>query len=209
MFQPLPAGGRAPVFDTMWEAQRAEPRRNKKMPDCQWKPKCELGPSKKPAPGVRKVDGLMYCAAHGKKKEEQIKIEKEKVIEAQKLKERQAEMAEMAKAAEKKRLAEEAKKAKIQEIKAQWNAQVQAVVQQVQQLRHNNPGVPNINAGNNPVGNTPGGSNNPLQLNLAGDTKGAVKGDIFPLMKGFDGSDSAGIKIRIEDPHGNILVHVH
>jgi hypothetical protein len=193
----------------MWEAQGAERRRNKKMPDCQWKPKCELGPAKKPAPATRKVDGVQYCATHGKKKEDQIKVEKEKVIEAEKLKARQAEMAEMAKAAEKKRLAEEAKKQKTQEIKGQWNAQVQAVVHQVQQLRHNNPGVPNINAGNNPVGNTPGGSNNPLQLNLPADPKGVVKGDVFPLMKGFDGSDSAGVKIRIEDNNGNILVHVH
>jgi hypothetical protein len=179
------------------------------MPDCQWKPKCELGPAKKPAPGTRKVDGVDYCAAHGKKKEDQIKVEKQKAVEAQKLKDRQAEMVKMAQEAEKKRLAAEARKQKIQQIKGQWNQQVHAVVQQVQQLRHNHPTVAGINAGNNAVGNTAGGSNNPLQLNLPGDAKGIVKGDIFPLLTGYDGSDSAGVKIRIQDAQGNILVHIH
>jgi hypothetical protein len=115
----------------------------------------------------------------------------------------------MARVAKKKQEDEDARKKKITEIKGQWNHLVQNVVQQVKQLRTQNPGVQGINAGNNPAGNTAGGSNNPLELKLPSDAKGIVKGDIFPLMTGFDGSDSAGVKIRIPDTNGNILIHVH
>ena len=45
-------------------------------------------------------------------------------------------------------------------------------------------------------------------MKLPSDAKNIAKGEIFPLLAGFDGSDSAGVKIRIQDPKGNILIHV-
>jgi len=175
------------------------------MPDCKWPGGCKLGPGSKAAPAVK---NLTFCDKHRRKQQEDEKIQREKEQMAKATKEREEKQKEMGRLAEEKREAEEQKKQKIQQIKAQWNQQVQAVVQQVKHLRSQNPGVQGINAGNNAAGNTAGGSDNPLELKLPNDAKGIAKGDIFPLMTGFDGSDSSGIKIRIKDGNGNILVHV-
>ena len=176
------------------------------MADCKWPGGCKEGPKSKPAAAVTKS---IFCDKHRRKHDEDEKIKRQKEQAAKELEERKEKQLEMAKLAKEKQEAEDHRKQKIQQIKASWNQQVQGVVQQVKTLRSQNPTVAGINAGNNAVGNTSGGSNNPLELKLPSDAKGIAKGDIFPLMTGFDGSDSAGVKIRIMDPKGNILVHVH
>jgi len=176
------------------------------MADCKWPGGCKEAPKSKPAPAVK---NSIFCDKHRRKHDEDEKIKRQKEQAAKELEERKEEQLEMARLAKAKQEAADQKKLKIQQIKSQWNQQVQGVVQQVKTLRTQNPGNGGINAGNNAVGNTPGGSNNPLELKLPSDAKGIAKGEIFPLMTGFDGSDSAGIKIRINDPKGNILIHVH
>jgi hypothetical protein len=177
------------------------------MADCKWPGGCKEGTKGKAAAAVAKS---IFCDKHRRKHDEDEKIKRQKEQVAKELKEREEKQLEMARLAKAKQDAEDQRKLKIQQIKGQWNQQVQAVVQQVKNLRAHNPGVDGINAGNNAVGNTPGGTNNALELKLPSDAKGIAKGDIFPLMTGFDGSDSSGgIKIRINDSKGNILVHVH
>ncbi len=74
-----------------------------------------------------------------------------------------------------------------------WNQQIDAVVDQVMQLRITNPGA---NAGNNSNGNTGGGTDNPLLLAMSGPTHGLTKGEILAGMTGFDNSDSRAFKFR-------------
>jgi len=177
------------------------------MADCKWPAGCKEGNKGKPAPAVA---NSTFCDKHRRKQQEEEKLKREKEKMAKELEERKEKQLEMARLAKEKQEAEDLKKQKIQQIKAQWNQQVQAVVQQVKHLRSQHPGVQGINAGkNHDIGDTPGGSNNQLELKLPSDAKGIAKGDVFPLMTGFDGSDSAGIKIRINDTNGNILIHVH
>ncbi len=176
------------------------------MADCKWPGGCKLGTGGKALPAVAKST---FCDKHRLKAQADEKLKKEKEKAAKELADRQDEMLEMAEKAKKTQAAAEEKKKKIQQIKATWNQQVQGVVQQVKQLRAKHPDVDGINAGSNDgVGDTAGGSKNPLELKLPSDAKGIAKGEIFPLMAGFDGSDSAGTKIRINDSKGNILIHV-
>jgi len=184
----------------------AERRRKKKMAKCEWKDGCKLGPKNTPLDAVKNTK---FCDKHRLKMQELEKIEREKAQAAKGEEARKAKEVQMAKLAKEKQEAADERKQKIQQIRAQWNQQVQAVVQQVKQLRAKHPDDHGINAGNNKAGNTAGGSDNPLELKLPNDAKGIAKGDIFPLLSGFDGSDSAGTKIRINDSAGNILIHVH
>jgi hypothetical protein len=175
------------------------------MADCAWPGGCKENKNK-PAPAVT---GSKFCNKHRLKQQADEKLKREKEKAAKELEDRKEEQLEMARLAKKKEEEAAAKKKKIAEIKAQWNQQVKAVVQQVRNLRAHNPGVDGINAGNNAVGNTLGGAGNRLELKLPSDAKGIAKGEIFPLMDGFDTSDSADLKIRVKDDDGNILVHIH
>jgi len=85
--------------------------------------------------------------------------------------------------------------------RATWNAQVDAVVNQVLGIRATNP---NANAGNNPGdNNTAGGTDNPVVLSTSGPMAGVTKGDILKTMVGFDSSDSGSYKFR----RSLVLVH--
>jgi hypothetical protein len=211
-FQPAKWNEKSPLYrlaregslDTMLGAQGLN-RRNKKMADCAWPGGCKEGTKGKPAPAVT---GSKFCSKHRLKQQADEKLKKEKEKAAKEQEERQKKQDEMALIAKKKQEEADARKKKIGEIKTQWNQQVKAVVQQVKNLRAHNPGVDGINAGNNAVGNTPGGKDSRLELKLPSDAKGILKGDIFPLMDGFDQSDSADLKIRVKDDNGNILVHI-
>lgn len=175
------------------------------MADCKWPGGCKENKGKLAQAAPKST----LCDKHRLKQQADEKLQREKEKVAKEQQERQKKQDEMGLLAKKKQEEEDARKKKIGEIKTQWNQQVKAVVQQVKNLRARNPGVDGINAGNNAVGNTPGGTNSRLELKLPSDAKGIVKGDIFKLMDGFDGSDSADIKIRTKDDKGNILVHVH
>lgn len=146
-----------------------------------------------------------------KEKNERVKAQMEADLEA-----RKPEMEEMAKrAAQIQKEADEKKKA-VAAIAADWTGQVMAVVGQVRALRTANPGVAGINAGVNGAGTTAGGNGkhptnragDPLQFALPKDAHGASKADVFAKMHGYEGSDSAELKIRIKDADGDILVHI-
>jgi len=82
------------------------------------------------------------------------------------------------------------------------NRQVRVIVDQVLQMRidHNNPG---INAGRNNEGDTEGGNENPLAINVPGNPHGITLGDVVRRMNGFDNSDSGLFKFRIS----GVFVH--
>lgn len=81
-----------------------------------------------------------------------------------------------------------------------WSALIDGVVAQVQALRVLDP---TANAGNNAVGNTAGGTGNPVALSTTGPMAGLTKGDILRDMPGFDSSDSGLFKFRRQ----GVLVH--
>jgi len=148
------------------------------------------------------------CDKHRRAEQAALLLAQQKEQAAKALKEREAKQLEMARLAKEKEEKLKAKATKINTIAADWNGKVKAVVQQVKNLRAHNPTVHGINAGNNAVGNTPGGTDNPIALTLPSDAKDIIKADVFSKMAGFDSSDSGLCKIRIQDPAGNILIHV-
>lgn len=93
-----------------------------------------------------------------------------------------------------------AKQQAITTNRSAWNTQIEAVVSQVLVLRQTDSSA---NAGNNKVGNTLGGTGNPVQLTTSGPMAGLTKGDILKTMPGFDSSDSGLFKFRRQ----NVLVH--
>lgn len=154
------------------------------------------------------VKGNVRCAAHqirngSDKKVESVELKKKQLADAraQALAE---ERGARNKVAQEKADADINRKALQQEVirahKQTWNAQVDAVVNQVLVLRLTDPGA---NAGNNAVGNTPGGNGNPVSLVMTGATHGVSKGDITQAMAGFDSSDSGLYKFRRQA----VLVH--
>jgi hypothetical protein len=174
-------------------------------PLCDWKG-CNLGEGKKAAPRASKSN---YCAQHTQLhlKDEKANAKKDQEEKAKKEKEaeRQKEMVKMAEAAKKQQEAEKLRQTKIQEIITAANQQVQVVVTQVKQLRSHNPTVSGINAGENAVGNTIGGSENPIKLNLPSNIK---PDEVYPNLSHIDDSRSAVCKVRIKDSNGDILVHL-
>lgn len=97
-----------------------------------------------------------------------------------------------------------AKEKKIKEIAATWNTQVKAIATQVINLRKANPKRTGINAGTNPgLATIPGGTGNPLKFTVPSNPHGITTGDVFPGMTGFEGSDSSGVKFRID----GVFVH--
>ncbi len=83
------------------------------------------------------------------------------------------------------------------------NAAVQAIATQVLLLRTQNPLVQGINAGNNAVGNTAGGTGNPIAITIPANDYGITVADVAPRMTGFDNSDSGVFKFRVS----GVLVH--
>jgi type II secretory pathway pseudopilin PulG len=151
--------------------------------------------------------GSDRCSNHQIKKGEG-KIEKKAVTKA--LADRQAAAAlaaerarrdvEATKAAAAQQAALAAQQTVMRTHRAAWNTQIDAVVAQVLVLRATDP---NANAGNNAVGNTAGGTGNPVALNTTGPMAGVTKGDILQTMAGFDSSDSGLYKFR----RSLVLVH--
>ncbi len=155
--------------------------------------------------GVTSTSAPKKTSLQKKQEEDNARI---KLQMAQKLEERQQEMLEMAERAARIQQRADEKRKKIANIAAGWTGKVNTVVSQVKELRKANPDATGINAGTNDAGNTEGGSKNPLLLDLPANDYGITKADVCALMAGFDGSDSAELKIRVHDAAGNILVHI-
>jgi hypothetical protein len=87
-----------------------------------------------------------------------------------------------------------------------WRMQVDNVTRQVLKLRDG--GASNANAGNNGTGTSiPGGSGNPLELFLPSNAR-CSWAQVFKSIGGTD-SDSAGLKIRVQDGNRSaILIHI-
>ncbi len=97
----------------------------------------------------------------------------------------------------------------LKQIRVQWKSQISAIVVQVKALRHQNPGVVGINAGANAgIGNTQGGTNNPLTLTVPANDYKITSAEIFAGMNNIDSSDSGDIKYREFIGDENILVHL-
>lgn len=93
----------------------------------------------------------------------------------------------------------------IRGLKRDWSAQIQTVVAQVLVLRQSDP---TANAGNNQVGNTEGGTGNPIKLAMTGPTHNVTPNQVLTSIAGFDSSDSGVFKFRRKDPSNqDILVH--
>src|SRR5271154_5024010 len=139
--------------------------------------------------GQPDVNNSGRCAKHPKtnlekqneQKQAQIKLQMAKKLEEEKEK-REAMAAKATKIQE----AAAAKAKKINEIVVQWNGQVKAVVTQVLNLRKAHPGVEGINAGNNAVGNTAGGTNNPVAFVMPSNDFNIARAEVFAKMAGFD-----------------------
>jgi hypothetical protein len=163
--------------------------------------------------GVKSTTAPKITSYQRKEQEKNARVKKQMEEELEKRKPEMEAMAARATLIQQK--ADEKKKA-IATIVADWTAQVMAIVTQVRALRTANPGITGINAGLNAVGNTLGGNGkhatnragDPLRLQLPANDHDITKAEVFAKMNGFDGSDSADLKIRIIDPGGNILVHV-
>ena len=84
--------------------------------------------------------------------------------------------------------------------RTEWNSQINRVVTEVLRLREKDQ---KANAGRNGVGNTKGGTSNPVELKLTGETHGITKADVLNKMEGFESSDSGSYKFRRKD----VLVH--
>ena len=164
--------------------------------------------------GVKSTTAPKVTSYQKKEREKnaRVKEQMEKEMEA-----RKPEMEKMADRARRKQEKADDKARVLAAIAADWTAQVMAIVTQVKNLRAAYPGRTGINAGlNRGIGSTPGGngedkddrSGDPLRLQLPANDHGITKGEVFALMNGFDGSDSADLKIRVHDAAGNILIHV-
>jgi len=173
------------------------------MPVCSYPDSCTEFASK----------GSDRCSAHQIKKGEG-KVEKKAVSKA--LADRAAaetlaaqrllRNAEATRVSQARETAQAAKDEVMRTHRATWNAQVDAVVNQVLGIRATNP---DANAGNNRGGtppganNTAGGTDNPVKLTTSGPMAGVTKGDILNTMAGFDNSDSGFFKFR----RSLVLVH--
>ena len=141
----------------------------------------------------------------------EVVAQKQKVIDAQKAKmakdlaDKQDEIKAAAAKVLKDRDIAAAKEKKVKEIAVTWNAQVQAVVSQVLKLRRDNPTVHGINAGNNAVGNTLGGTNNPVKFVVPANDFKITNAEVYAKMNGFEGSDSGSFKFRVSE----VFVHGH
>jgi hypothetical protein len=144
------------------------------------------------------------CSAHAKANAKELRAA-QLVIDAEARKQQEAvELAARSQLAQKKADAEvdrrEFQAEVIRRHRQTWNAQVDAVVSQVLALRVTHP---NANAGNNPGGNTLGGTGNPVTLTMTGATHGVGKADVLSGMAGLDSSDSGYYKFRRKE----VLVH--
>ncbi len=116
------------------------------------------------------------------------------------LNDRAAESARIAALERAKALAKAAKLAEVRRVVAEQNARVQAIVTEVLALRAAHTGVSGINAGNNAVGNTEGGTDSPITIVVP---PGIDRSTVIRQMTGVDASDSGLIKFRVSD----VLVH--
>ena len=123
--------------------------------------------------------------------------------------ERAKQQQQMADKAVRKRERDQAKQLRCGEIARDWNQQINAIVDQVKQLRAANPGRQGINAGENAgAGDTLGGTENPIQLHLPANAYGIEMAEVLKTMAGFDQSDSGTYKFR-RGGSGDIFVHAH
>lgn len=92
----------------------------------------------------------------------------------------------------------------VSRTRADWNVKINEVVHKVLNLRTNNPGRGGINAGNNSgIGNTDGGTENPVILFVPHNTINIKASDVLKGMHGLDNSDSGYYKFRRK----GVLVH--